>query len=114
MTKGTKIILAALAVFILYVLYVMSPSDELASFEKLRTAGEINQNVKVKVLHAKGYNQDARGNILGFLAADRNGEEATVQLQEPAPAGFQNADIVEILGHMHGSNFVAKRATIVK
>lgn len=114
MSKATKIVLPVLLLFAAYAVYVVSPKDELGSFRQVQQAGEINQTIQVLIDKTKGFEKDRGNNIVAFTARDRENLEARIGLQEPAPAGLQQAEVVEIFGHMHGNNFLAKRITIVK
>jgi len=111
MNNITKVIIAGLVLFGIYAAFVLAPSDELGSFEKIRAGGEINQSINVKVDKTMGFEKDRNGNIFVFYARDKNNEQAKIRLNEPAPAELANAEFVEILGHMHGTNFVAIRVS---
>ena len=114
MSNLTKILIPAVLLFAAYAVYILMPTDEIGSFDKIRAAGEINQPVNVIVNKAKGFEQDNNGNITAFYATDKNNEEAIVSLKEPASKEIANATVVQILGHMHGNNFIATRVTIVE
>jgi hypothetical protein len=114
MNKITKIIIPAIILFTVYVYYILSPSDELGSFEKIREAGEINQSIKVRLDKSMGIDKDRNNNVVTFYALDRYDEHAKVGLQKPAAVDISNAEIIEIFGHMHGNNFIALNIEVVK
>ncbi len=103
-------IFLAFAGFAIYILI----SNEIGSFEKVRSSGEINQAIQVLVDHSKGFERDRNNNIISFYVKDTKNEVAKVNLKEPAPAAVATAEVVEIFGHMHGNTFVAQRVSVVK
>ena len=58
--------------------------------------------------------KDANGEILSFYAKDKINKEVFVSLHEPASKDILDAEIVELLGHMHGSDFTASRVSIIE
>jgi hypothetical protein len=80
----------------------------------IRAGGEINQSVNVGIAATRGFERDNNGNIVSFFARDKSGEEVKVNLREPASAEIMNAEVVELLGHMHSDVFIAVRASVVK
>ncbi len=114
MSNLTKIMIPVVLLFLVYMYFAFSPSDDIGSFDKIRSAGEINQPVNVYVVQTKGFNRDANNNIISFYVRDKYDEEAVVNLSEPAPPEIVNADVIELLGHMHGSTFIAKSAEVKK
>ena len=114
MSKITKIVVPVFILFILYAIYILSPTDEVGSFDKIRAGGEINQSVNVQVVGSKGFKKDPNGNIISFYARDKNGQEALVNLREPVGEEIVSAKVVELFGHMHSDTFVAIRASVVK
>ena len=112
MNKITKIVIPVVILFMVYVFYILSPSDELGSFEKIRAAGEINQSINVKLDETMGVATDRNNYVVTFYALDRYNEQAKVGLQKPADVDIENADIIEIFGHMHGNNFIALNITV--
>jgi len=61
-----------------------------------------------------GIATDRNNHIVTFYALDRYNEQAKVGLQKPADVDIENAKIIELFGHMHGSNFIALNITIKK
>jgi len=114
MSIQAKILIPIFLLIILYAVYVLTATDDIGSFENVRASGEINRNVNVLVDNSMDFEKDASGNIISFYARDKHNAQAKISLQEAAPAEIVNAEIVELFGHMHGDNFVALRATIVK
>lgn len=89
-------------------------TDEVGSFDKFSAGSEINQGINVFVVKSKGFERDANGNIISFFAADKNNVEIKVTSHEPIPPEIADAEVVELLGHMHGENFTAANITILK
>ena len=114
MSNLTKVTIPAVVLLTLYAVYHLTPSGELGSFEKYKSSGEINQAIKVAVVTSRGLGRDDDNNIVVFIAKDKNGTESRVSLNQPAPSGFETAEVVELFGHMHGPDFVATQVTIIK
>ena len=108
----TKIVIPVIILFALYAFYILSPSDELGSFEKIRASGEINQSINVRLDESMGVATDRNNNVVTFYALDRYNEQAKVGLQKPAAINIENADVLELFGHMHGTNFIALNITV--
>lgn len=114
MSNHAKIIIPILLLLVIYAIYTLTQTEDIGSFENVRASGEINRSVNVYVVKSKGFERDANNNIIGFYTRDQHNEEAKVSLQEPAPVEIVDAEVVELFGHLHGNNFVAIRASIVK
>jgi len=114
MSTPAKMGIIILSLFILYAIYLLTSDEGIGSFEKIRSGGEINQNIKVFVKRSAGFEKNQNGNILAFYATDKNGEQAKVSLQEPVSGDIADAEIVELFGHMHGNNFIAVQVSIVE
>jgi hypothetical protein len=115
-TIMSKLILPGLvtvAIFIVYTFY-FAPSKELGLFSKFNAGSEINQRINVMIMKNKKIGKDAKGDILSFFAKDRINKEVFVSLHEPESSDILDAEIVELLGHMHGSDFVASRVSIIE
>jgi len=112
--KISKIVIPIIILFVIYVIYILSPTDELGSFEKIRAAGEINQSINVKLDKTMGVATDRNNHVVTFYALDRYNEQAKVGLQTPADIDTENAEIIELFGHMHGNNFIALNITVKK
>ena len=115
MKKLEKLILPALVIFVLAVIYYsyFAPTEKLGDFSKFGDS-EINQTINVLIVKESGFGKNANGDIISFEAKDKNNVVANVNLHEPAPEGLKNAEIVELLGHMHGNNFGAAGVKIIK
>ena len=114
MKKISKIIIPIVVIYAVYIFYILSPSVELGSFDKIRAAGEINQSINVKLDKTMGVATDRNNQVVTFYALDRYNEQAKIGLQNPADVDIENAEIIEIFGHMHGNNFIALNVTIKK
>jgi hypothetical protein len=109
----TKVLIPVVLVFVAYAIYVISPTDEIGSFEKVRAGGEMNQSVNVYVDASKGFEKNHSGNVTAFYALDKDGDVAIISLNEPAPEEIMKAKVVELFGHMHGNNFKAISVEVV-
>lgn len=116
MRKISKLILPLISATVLAVIYFIyfAPSKELGSFSKFGGGSEINQQINVSVVKENGFERDADGKIVSFYARDINNLEIKITLHEPASEEIVNAEIVELMGHMHGGNFTAASVTILK
>ncbi len=114
--KISKLILPlifAVVIFVIYLTY-FAPSKQLGSFSRFSGGSEVNQKINVAVVKSKGFERDAKGGITAFYALDKNNIEAKITLHEPAPEEIVNAEVVELMGHMHGNSFVAAKVSIIK
>lgn len=114
MSTPAKLGFFIFTLFTLYAIFLLTSEEGIGSFEKIRSSGEINQNIKVFVNRSERFEKDQNGNIISFYAKDKNGEQAKISPQEPVTADIASAEIVELFGHMHGNNFVAVQVSIVK
>ena len=105
--------MVAVVLAVIYFTYFV-PTKELDSFDKFTPGSEINQRVNAAVVKSKGFERDANGGIVSFYATDKNNVELKITFHEPAPEEIVNAEVVEILGHMHGSNFTAASVFVLK
>ncbi|MGK9369598.1 hypothetical protein ACSSWA_11910 [Melioribacter sp. Ez-97] len=110
-----KMTLPALGAILFVSIYFsyFAPTDELGDLSKFG-ASEINQTVNVMIVKENGFGRNAGGRIISFRAKDKNGVAVNVKLSEPAPPEIINAEIVELLGHLHGSDFNAASVKIIK
>jgi len=113
MSKFSKIAIPIFLIFAVYIFIVLKPSNEIGSLETMRYSGEINQSMLLTVNKAKGFDRDATGNLIGFYVKDKNGSEAKIQPNKDLPSGILEAQVVEVLGHMHGETIVAAQISIV-
>lgn len=116
MRKFSKLILPLIAVTVLVVIYYIyfTPSKELGSFSKFGGGSEINQQINVSVVKENGFERNADGRIISFYAKDKNNLSIKITLHEPVADDIVDAEVVELMGHMHGGNFTAANITILK
>lgn len=114
--KISKLILPAIFIVVIAIMYFtyFASTDEIGSFSKYSPGSEINQEINVAIIKDKGFERDANENITSFYARDKNNVEVQVTSHEPMPAEIANAEVVEILGHMHGNSLVASKISIIK
>jgi cytochrome c-type biogenesis protein CcmE len=114
--KISKFILPIISAAVLALIYYIyfAPTKELGSFSKFEGGSEINQQINVGVVQSKGFERDSNGGIISFYAKDKNNLETKITLHEPAPEEIVNAEVVELMGHMHGSNFTAASVSVLK
>ena len=112
----TKLILPAIFIVVIAVMYFtyFASTDEIGSFSKFSPGSEINQTINAAIVKSKGFEKDADGNITSFYAKDKNDVEVQVSSHEPIPAEIANAEVVELLGHMHENSLVASKISIIK
>jgi sRNA-binding carbon storage regulator CsrA len=112
--KISKLILPALIVTALLIIHFayFAPSQELGSFSNFSAGSEINQRINVIIVKTKKIGKD--GNVLSFYVKDIDNNEVRVTLHEPESKEILNAEIVELLGHMHENDFTASRVSIIK
>ncbi|HCY75085.1 MAG TPA: hypothetical protein DHV28_04135 [Ignavibacteriales bacterium] len=111
----TKLILPAIfavAIVIIYFTY-FAQTDEIGSFSKYSTGSEINQAINVAIVKSKDFERDGSGNVISFYARDKDNVEVKVTSHEPIPAEILNAEVVEVLGHMHESSITAAKISII-
>lgn len=114
MNKIAKIVIPVIILFIAYVIYILSPSQELGSFEKIRAGGEINQSVNARFDDTMGVATDRNNNIVSFYALDKYNEQAIVNLKKPLDFELNSAEVIKLFGHMHGNEFIAVNVSFVK
>ena len=115
MKKLSKLILPAIFIVVIAIMYFtyFAKTDEIGSLDKFSPGSEINQEINLFVVKSK-IERDASGNISSFYAMDKNNIEVQVTSHEPIPPEVANAEVVELLGHMHGNSLVAAKITIIK
>jgi len=65
-----------------------------------------------KLAHSNYIKYTRNNHVVTFYALDRYNDQAKVGLQEPADVKLEDAEIIEIFGHMHGNNFIALNITV--
>ncbi|MEW6506174.1 MAG: hypothetical protein AB1432_00355 [Bacteroidota bacterium] len=116
MRKISKFILPLMAATVLAVIYFVyfAPSKELGSFSKFGGSSEINQQINVSIVKEGGFERDANGRIISFYAKDKNNLSIKITLHEPVTDDIVDAEVVELMGHMHENNFTAAKISIIK
>lgn len=112
----TKLILPVIFIVVIAIMYFtyFARTDEVGSLDKFSPGSEINQEINLFIVKSKGFERDANGSITSFYAVDKNNVEIIVTSHEPIPPEVANAEVVELLGHMHGNSLVASKITIIK
>lgn len=116
MKPRTRIILTVLIVVIIGGIFYsyITPTGELGDFSTFSTASEINRTITVAMVKSKGVGRNESGGIISFYAKDKNNVEARITLHEPVPEELVDANVVQLLGHMHRDGFVASQVTVIK
>ncbi|HMN50032.1 MAG TPA: hypothetical protein PKD67_12880 [Ignavibacteriaceae bacterium] len=114
--KISKLILPAIFIVVIAIMYFtyFASTDEIGSFSKYSPGSEINQEISVAIVKSKGFERDANGNITSFYASDKNNVEVKITSHEPIPSEIANAEVVEVLGHMHENSLVASNISVIK
>lgn len=114
MTKSRKlIILSVIILFLVYLGYsVYNTSKEgTGSFDNFDINSTANKNIKVEIVHEKGFTPNPEGGIT-FFVKDKNGIEKKVTLGKELPPGINNSKTVTLTGHLHGDYFHATEASL--
>lgn len=114
MSNLTKIAIPTLVAFALYLFFLSMPTSELGSFDAVRSAGEINQNIKVAIARDKGFQRNSNNQIVSFVARDKDNQEAFINLKTPISDEIVDAERVELFGHMHQNTLIATSVTIIR
>lgn len=116
MRKYSKLILPLIAATVLVIIYYtyFAPTKELGSFRKFDGGSEINQQINVSVVKEGGFERDANGRIISFYAKDKDNLTIKITVHEPLTDEIVDAEVVELMGHMHGENFTAASVSIIK
>jgi cytochrome c-type biogenesis protein CcmE len=112
----SKLILPLISISVLAVIYIIyfAPTSELGSFTKFEGGSEINQQINVRVVKENGLERDSNGRIISFYAKDKNNLTIKIALHNPVSDDIVNAEVVELMGHMHGGNFTAASVNLIK
>lgn len=114
MTKQRKLILIiVLILFIAFLAYniITTSSEGTGSFENFDINSTANKNIKVELLHEKGFIPDQQGGVI-FFVKDKKGIEKKVTLGTPLPPDISNYKTVTLKGHLHGDYFHATEAEL--
>ncbi len=116
MRKISKLILPIISATVLVVIYYIyfAPSKELGSFGNFGGGSEINQQINVRVVKESGFERNTDGRIISFYAKDKDNLSIKITLHEPVTDDLVDAEVVELMGHMHGGNFTAAGVSIIK
>ncbi len=114
--KISKLFLPAMVIAVILIIYLLyfAPSSELGLFSNFSGGSEINQRINIEIVKSKKIEKDDKGDILSFYARDKNNVEVKISLHEPASKEILEAEVIELLGHMHGTDFVVSRVTVIK
>lgn len=107
--KYTKLVISIFAIFIVYVVYLLffATSKEIFDMTKLNPDDNKNVDVRVYLAKDKPIQIDPAQNISIFYIKDKNAKLYKVQGPADVPAGFQDAEIVILRGHLHHDYFHA-------
>ena len=116
MRKISKLVLPLMIVTVLGVIYYLyfAQTSELGSFTKFEGGSEINQEINVSVVRENGFERDVNGRIISFYVRDKNNLTIKIALHNPVSDDIVNAEVVELMGHMHGGNFTAASVNLIK
>ncbi len=116
MKSFSKFILPILIITVFGLVYYtyFKPSDELGHFSRFDSGTEISQEINVAVVKSKGFERDARGGIISFYAKDKDNVEMKIKMHEAVSDDIINAEVIELMGHLHETTFVSSRATVIK
>lgn len=114
--KLSKLVLPIIIIAVIGLIYYtyFAPTKELGSFSKFDGGSEINQQINVSVVKENGFERDSNGRIISFYAKDKNNLVLKITLHQSAPEEIVNAEVVELMGHMHGGNFTAAGISVIK
>ena len=114
--KISRLILPAIFIVVITVMYFtyFASTNEIGSLNKFSSGSEINQEINLAIIKDKSFGKDANGSIISFYASDKNNVEVNVTSHEPIPAEIVNAEVVQLLGHMHENSLVASKVSIIK
>ena len=112
----SKLFLPAIVLLVIGIIYVtyFAPTTELGSFSNFSPGSEINQEINVLIVKDKKTGRTNGGKITSFFAKDKNNKIVEVFLNEPANPSILDAEIVELMGHMHGNTFTARRISVIQ
>jgi len=114
MSNYAKVSIPTIIFFAVYIFIISRPENELGSFDSVRAAGEISQNMNAAIVKEKGFSRDVNNRIISFIAKDRDNQEAIINLKTPMSDEITKAEVIELFGHMHQNNFIAASVTIIR
>ncbi len=114
MSKQVKLIFLSIAVlFVIYLVYstYTASKEGTESFTKFDANSTANKNIKVELVHEKGFIPNPEGGVI-FYVKDKSGIEKKVNLGKELPAGAKESKVVTLTGHLHGDYFHATDAVL--
>ena len=114
--KLSNLILPGIVLIVVGMIYFFyfAPTDQLGSFGNFSPGSEINQEINVAIVKDKKIGRTKDGRIISFYAKDRSNVIVEVFLNEPVDESILDAEIIELLGHMHGNTFTARRISVIQ
>ncbi|MBI2417639.1 MAG: cytochrome c maturation protein CcmE [Ignavibacteriales bacterium] len=114
MKNVQKLLLPLLVVVVIGIVYLFyfSPHKGLGAFSSFDPNSHAQKEIVVKVVSARGIQQDASGHMVVFFAEDEAGVVMSVQTEGPLPDGFDKAEMVTLTGHIHGGVFSATKVEV--
>jgi hypothetical protein len=115
MQKIQKFILPLLVVLVLGLVYIfyLSPQRGLGTFDDIDPDAHVQKEIKVKLLADEGINTSSDGTKAIFYVKDVKGRRVEVAAGKSLlPNGFEQADLITIVGHFHGPRFDAVEVNI--
>lgn len=116
MKKLSKLILPAIIIAIIITVYFtfFGGNTEIGDLSKFGSGSEVNQKINLAVVKSKNFMRDENGNITSFYSMDKNKTEVLVTSHEPIPPEIVNAEVIELIGHLHENRFTASKITVIK
>ncbi len=112
MKKLQKLALPVLIVIVVFLIYkfYFSGATGLGSFSDFDPNNNAIKPIIVQLVKERGINQE--GGSIVFFAADKNGRVEKIYGEFSLPAGFENADIITLKGHLTQSGFHAHEVSL--
>lgn len=114
MTKSIKTIVGIIVIlFIGYLFYTVyfTSKEGTASFTDFDINSTANKNIRVELIHEKGFKPNQEGGVT-FFVKDKNGTEKQVNLGKELPSGVENSKQIILTGHLHPDYFHATEAEL--
>ena len=101
-----KLTIPFLLIILISLMYTFYFADKgLGSFTTFDTNNNANKEIRVRIVHEKGFNFDDQNGIVTFYAADKSGVQYPIQA--PISESLQSAQEVILTGHLHTDHFHA-------
>ena len=116
MKNLSKLILPLLIIFVISLIYYtyFKPSEELGHFSRFNSGTEISQEINVTAVKSKGFERDVNCKIKSFYAKDKDNVVMKIELHDGVSDEIINAEVIELMGHLHEKSFMSSRATVIK